>query len=67
MSMFNEGPGKIINASANPIFRLLGLGIVAFVLVMLAFSSVARVESGNVGRWQAERRIRQGWRRSLFP
>jgi prohibitin 1 len=49
MSMFNEGPGKITNASATPLFRLLGLGIFAFVLVILAFSSVARVESGNVG------------------
>jgi regulator of protease activity HflC (stomatin/prohibitin superfamily) len=49
MTIFNEGRGKIINADSNPVFRLLGLGIVAFVLVILFFSSVARVESGNVG------------------
>jgi prohibitin 1 len=49
MTMFNEGRGKILNADSNPVFRLLGLGIVAFVLVILAFTSVARVESGNVG------------------
>ena len=49
MTIFNEGRGKIINADSNPVFRLLGLGIVAFVLVILLFTSVARVESGNVG------------------
>jgi regulator of protease activity HflC (stomatin/prohibitin superfamily) len=49
MTIFNEGRGKIINADSNPVFRLLGLGIVAFVLVILFFASVARVESGNVG------------------
>jgi prohibitin 1 len=49
MTMFNEGRAKIINADANPIFRLVGLAIAAFVLVILFFTSVARVESGNVG------------------
>ncbi|HXR15530.1 MAG TPA: prohibitin family protein [Terriglobales bacterium] len=49
MTIFNEGRGKIINADSNPIFRLLGLAIVAFVLVIFFFSAVARVESGNVG------------------
>jgi len=49
MTIFNEGRGKIINADSNPVVRLLGLGVVAFVLVILLFASVARVESGNVG------------------
>jgi len=49
MTIFNEDRGKIINADANPVFRLLGLGIIAFVLVILFFTSVARVKSGNVG------------------
>jgi prohibitin 1 len=49
MTMFNEGRGKIINADGNPLFRLFGLGIVAFVLVIFFFTAVARVESGNVG------------------
>jgi regulator of protease activity HflC (stomatin/prohibitin superfamily) len=49
MTIFNETRGKIINADSNPVFRLLGLGIVAFVLVILLFTAVARVESGNVG------------------
>jgi len=49
MTIFNEGRGKVINADSSPVVRLLGLGIVAFVLVILLFASVARVESGNVG------------------
>jgi prohibitin 1 len=49
MTIFNEGRGKIINADSNPMFRLLGLAVVAFVLVIFFFSAVARVESGNVG------------------
>ena len=49
MTVFNQGPGRVINADANPVFRLLGLGIATFVLVILLFTSVARVESGNVG------------------
>jgi prohibitin 1 len=49
MTMFNEGRAKILTADSNPLFRLVGLAIVAFVLVIVAFTSVARVESGNVG------------------
>jgi regulator of protease activity HflC (stomatin/prohibitin superfamily) len=49
MTIFNETRGKIINADSNPVFRLLGLAMVAFVLVILLFAAVARVESGNVG------------------
>ena len=49
MTIFNEGRAKVINADGNPVFRLLGLAIAAFVLVILFFTSVARVESGNVG------------------
>jgi prohibitin 1 len=49
MAIFNEGRGSVINANSNPMFRLLALGVVGLVLVILVFSSVARVESGNVG------------------
>ncbi len=49
MTMFNDGRGKIVTADANPIFRLVGLGIVVLLVVILLFNSVARVESGNVG------------------
>jgi len=49
MTMFDEGRGRIVNAESNPIFRLVGLGVVALLVVILLFNSVARVESGNVG------------------
>jgi prohibitin 1 len=49
MTIFDEGRGKIINADSSPVFRLIGLGIVGFVLVIFLFTSVSRVESGNVG------------------
>jgi len=49
MTMFTAGGGRVINANPNPVFRLLGLAIVGFVLVILSFACVAKVESGHVG------------------
>jgi regulator of protease activity HflC (stomatin/prohibitin superfamily) len=48
MSTFNPG-GRVITVNPNPFFRLIGIGIVAFVLVIVFFSAVTRVESGHVG------------------
>jgi prohibitin 1 len=48
MSSFGTGP-RVIHMNSNPMLRLIGLVIVAFVLVILFFSSVTRVESGHVG------------------
>jgi len=48
MSAFNPG-GRVINVNPTPILRLIGLAIVAFVLVIILFSAVTRVESGHVG------------------
>jgi len=49
MTTFNAGGGRVINVDSSPVLRLLGLGIVAFVLVIVLFASVAKVESGHVG------------------
>lgn len=49
MTIFNQGPGKVITVDPNPVLRLIGFGIAAIVVVALIFTSVARVESGNVG------------------
>jgi len=49
MTIFNEGRSKVINADGSPVFRLLAVAIVALVVVILLFASVARVESGHVG------------------
>jgi prohibitin 1 len=49
MAIFNEGRGRIIDATPNPMIRLLGIAIAAFLLVILLFASVAKVDSGRVG------------------
>jgi prohibitin 1 len=52
MAIFNDPRdprGRVIDMNPSPIIRLAGLAIAAVVLVIVLFSSVARVESGNVG------------------
>jgi len=49
MTIFNEARGRVIDANPNPIFRLLGLAIAAFLIVILLFLSVTKVASGHVG------------------
>jgi len=48
MSSFGTGP-RVIHVNSSPMFRLIGFVIVAFVVVILFFASVTRVESGHVG------------------
>jgi len=49
MAIFNDPRGRVINVNPNPAFRLLGIGVAAFLIVILLFACVARVDSGNVG------------------
>jgi len=51
MTIFDPSRSRIVDASghANGILRLIGFGIIAFVLVILLFSSVTRVDTGHVG------------------
>ncbi len=49
MTIFNEGRGKVIDVNPSPVLKFVGLAVVAFIAVILLFSSVARVESGHVG------------------
>ena len=49
MTIFNEARGRVIDANSNPVFRLFGIALAAFVIVILIFASVARVDSGHVG------------------
>jgi prohibitin 1 len=49
MPIFNEGRGRIIDSGTNPLFRLLAVGVAAFLVVILLFASIARVDSGHVG------------------
>jgi regulator of protease activity HflC (stomatin/prohibitin superfamily) len=48
MSSYGTGP-RVIHVNSSPMFRLIGFVIVAFVVVILFFASVTRVESGHVG------------------
>ncbi len=49
MTIFNEARGRVIDANPSPFFRLIGIAVAAFLLVILLFASVTRVESGHVG------------------
>lgn len=52
MTIFDPARGRIIDgggAGGRGLLRLIGLGIAAFLLVILFFSSVARVGTGHVG------------------
>src|SRR5215470_3885410 len=49
MAIFSEGRGRVINANPSPTLRLFGIAVVGFFVALLLFSSIAKVESGNVG------------------
>jgi prohibitin 1 len=49
MTIFNQSRGPVIDANPGFGLRLVGLAILAFVLVVLLFSSVTRVGTGHVG------------------
>jgi prohibitin 1 len=49
MTIYSEARGRVVDVGRSPILRLLGLGISAFLIVILLFASVTRVQSGHVG------------------
>jgi prohibitin 1 len=51
MTIFDPARGKIIDGGGGGggLFRLIGLGLAAFLVVILLFSSVTRVGTGRVG------------------
>ncbi len=49
MTIFDPPRGKVIDVQGSGILRLLGLGFIGFILVILLFSSITRVDSGAVG------------------
>ena len=49
MTIYSGPGGKVIDMDGKPFLRLIGLGIVGFIVVILAFSSVTRVGTGQVG------------------
>lgn len=49
MAIFSDARGRVIDANSNPTVRLFGIALVAFLVVIGLFASVARVDSGQVG------------------
>jgi prohibitin 1 len=49
MTIFDPPRGKVIDVRGSGILRLLGLGFIGFILVILLFSAITRVDSGAVG------------------
>ena len=49
MTRFNDPHGRVIDAGSGPSSHGCGSGALDFLVVILLFSSVARVESGHVG------------------
>jgi regulator of protease activity HflC (stomatin/prohibitin superfamily) len=49
MTIFDPPRGRVIDVPGGSMLRLLGLGAVGFLIVVLLFSAVTRVDSGAVG------------------
>jgi prohibitin 1 len=49
MPTFKEHNGRIVDMNPSSLFRTVGAGVFVLLLVILLFSSIARVESGHVG------------------
>ncbi len=49
MTIFNDARGRVIDANSGSAFRLFGIALAAFLLVIAVFASVVRVDSGHVG------------------
>lgn len=49
MTIFNDPRGKVIAVNSAPLFKVVGLAIVGLIGVILLFSCVTKVPTGNVG------------------
>jgi prohibitin 1 len=49
MTIFSEPRGHVMDANSGSVLRLFGVAAAGFVLVILTFASVTRVDSGHVG------------------
>jgi len=49
MTIYSDARGRVVDVGSSPVLRLLGLGVAAFLAVILLFASVTRVQSGHVG------------------
>jgi len=49
MTMFNDPRAKLIDASGSPVLKLIGFAILGLIAVIVLFSCVTKVPTGNVG------------------
>lgn len=49
MTPFNETKNNFIDINPKSLFRTVGLGVLVLLIVILIFSSIARVDSGHIG------------------
>ncbi len=49
MTIFTDPRGRVIDANPRSFLRLIGIGIVGFIVVIFLFASVTRVDTGHVG------------------
>ena len=49
MTIYSDARGKVIEAGGNPLLKLVGLGIAAFLGVILLFGCITKVRTGHVG------------------
>jgi regulator of protease activity HflC (stomatin/prohibitin superfamily) len=49
MTIYSDARGKVIDVGGNPLLKLVGFGIAAFLIVVLLFSSITRVATGHAG------------------
>jgi len=49
MTIYSDARGKVIEAGGNPLLKLVGVGMAAFLVVILLFGCVTKVRTGHVG------------------
>ncbi len=49
MTIYGDSRARVVDIGGSPVLRLLGLGVAAFVIVILLLASVTKVPSGHVG------------------
>jgi prohibitin 1 len=49
MTIFNDPKGRVIDVNPSPILKLVGMALLGLVAVILLFSCVTKVPTGNVG------------------
>jgi prohibitin 1 len=49
MTIYSDARGRIVDANRNPVFKMLGFGIAALLVVLLIAGCVTKVPTGHVG------------------